>query len=124
VVILARTRGLATAIPSEVAAVTLLAVLLSPIAWDHYWTLAFPAFLILYNSNDDALLGRPGRYAFWTAAILTTGLSPLTLGRTGFNLSRDLSAYTMAALILFVSLLVVCGKSNERIAFRLKAEAT
>ena len=101
VVILVRTPRRQTAIPCELAAVTVLAILLSPIAWDHYWTLMFPAFLILYDSRDERLLGRAGRYAFWTAAILTTGLSPLTLGRSGFNIARELSVYTIAALIVY-----------------------
>ena len=60
----------------------------------------FPAFLIVYDSRDDRLLGRAGDYAFWTAAVLTTGLSPLTLGSSGFNLARDLSVYTIAALVI------------------------
>jgi Glycosyltransferase family 87 len=113
VVILVRTPRLAAAIPCEIAAVTVLAIMLSPIAWDHYWTLMFPAFLIVYDSRHERLRGRACRYAFWTAAVLTTGLSPLTLGRSGFNLARDLSAYTIAALILFASLLAVCGKGEK-----------
>ena len=115
-VIIVRTPRRASAVPTEVAAVTALAILLSPIAWDHYWTLLFPAFLILYDSQDRRLLGRAGRYAFWTAAVLTTGLSPLTLGRSGFNLARDLSVYTIAALIVYVGLIVVCRKSEPRAA--------
>jgi hypothetical protein len=113
VVALWRTARDNASIPLEIAAVTTLAILLSPIAWDHYWTMMFPAFLILYDSNADTLLGRPGRYAFWSAAVLTTGLSPLTLGRTGFNMARDLSAYTIAALIVYASLLVVCARANR-----------
>jgi hypothetical protein len=97
-------------VPVEVAAVTVLAVLLSPIAWDHYWTILFPAFLIAYDSADRRLLGQTGRYAFWMAAVLTTGLSPLTLGRTGFNMARDLSVYTAAALIVFLVLIEVCRR--------------
>jgi alpha-1,2-mannosyltransferase len=110
VVILATTPRRQTSIPCEVAAVTVLAILLSPIAWDHYWTMMFLAFLILYDSRDERLLGRAGPYAFWTAALLITGLSPLTLGKAGFNLARDLSAYTIAALIVYASLLAVCSK--------------
>lgn len=109
-VIIVRTPRRPSAVPTEVAAVTALAILLSPIAWDHYWTLLFPAFLILYDSQDRRLLGRAGRYAFWTAAVLTTGLSPLTLGRTGFNLARELSVDTIAALIVYASLIAVCGR--------------
>ena len=52
IVILVTTTRRQTAIPCELAAVTVLAILLSPIAWDHYWTLMFPAFLILYDSRD------------------------------------------------------------------------
>jgi hypothetical protein len=44
------------------------------------------------------------------AAVLTTGLSPLTLGRTGFNMARDLSVYTVAALIVFWILIAVCRR--------------
>jgi len=94
-------------VPVEIAAVTVLSVLLSPIAWDHYWTILFPAFLIAHDSADRRLLGQTGRYAFWMAAVLTTGLSPLTLGRTGFNMARDLSVYTVAALIVFWILIAV-----------------
>ena len=112
-VVLWKNRQRDASIPVEVAAVTALAILLSPIAWDHYWTMMFPAFLILYDSNADTLFGRPGRYAFWAAAILTTGLSPLTLGRTGFNMARDLSAYTIAALIVYASMLVVCARASR-----------
>jgi len=110
VVILGRAPRRQVSIPCEIAAVTVLAILVAPIAWDHYWTMMFPALLILYDSHDERLLGRAGRYAFWTAAILTTGLSPLTLGRAGFNLARDLSASTIAALILYGSLIAVCWK--------------
>ncbi len=60
IVILVTTTRRQTAIPCELAAVTVLAILLSPIAWDHYWTLMFPAFLILYDSRDERLLGRTG----------------------------------------------------------------
>jgi alpha-1,2-mannosyltransferase len=109
-VVLSKTRRRDPSIPVEVAAVTSLAILLSPIAWDHYWTLMFPAFLILYDIGAVPVLGRPGRYAFWTAAVLTTGLSPLTIGRTGFNFARDLSVYTIAAVILYAGLLIACRK--------------
>ena len=49
-------------------------------------------------------------YAFWAAAMLTTGLSPLTLGKSGFNVARDLSVYTIAALISLAWLIAVCGR--------------
>jgi hypothetical protein len=112
-VILMRTPRRQTTIPCEFAAVTVLAILLSPIAWDHYWTLMFPAFLLLYANGDERWPGRIGRFAFWAAAILTTGLSPLTLGTTGFNMARELSVYTIAALIIYGGLIAVCGRQRE-----------
>jgi alpha-1,2-mannosyltransferase len=86
----------------EIAAVIVLAVLLSPIAWDHYWTLLFPAFVIVYDGRDE----RGWASMFWLAAILTSGLSPLTLGASGFNVARHLGTYTIAALVLYVALLL------------------
>ncbi len=114
VVMLVRTPRRTSSVPAELGAITVLAILLSPIAWDHYWTLLFPAFLILYDSRDDRLLGRAGGYAFWIAAVLTTGLSPLTVGKSGFTLARDLSVYTIAGLIVYVGLVVVCSRSEPR----------
>jgi alpha-1,2-mannosyltransferase len=96
-----------SATSAEIAAVIVLAVLLSPIAWDHYWTLLFPAFVIAYDSRDPRWLGRSGANMFWLAAILTSGLSPLTLGASGFNMARRFGTYTIAALVLFVLLLLV-----------------
>ena len=92
----------------QLAAITSLAVLLSPIAWDHYWLLMFPAFLILFDSAP--WLGPAGRYATVAAAVLVTGLSPLTLGKTGFNAARDLSAYTIAGVIVYVCLTLWCWR--------------
>lgn len=92
----------------QFAAVTCVAVLLSPIAWDHYWLLMFPAFLILFDSTP--WLGRVGRNLSFAAAVLVTGLSPLTLGKAGFNSARDLSTYTIAGLLLYVCLTALCWK--------------
>ena len=107
---LLRTR--VTAVPIEMTAVTILAILLSPIAWDHYWTLMFPAFLIVYESSGARLLGATGRFAFWIAAGLTTALSPLTLGVRGFNVARALSVDTIAALIVLGALVAMMWKAR------------
>ena len=98
----------------QMAAIVTVAALLSPIAWDHYWLLMLPAFVIVYDSADEHLLGRAGRYVFWTLAVLVSGLSPLTLGKTGFNAARDLSAYTIAGIILYVWLLVLSWRVSSR----------
>ena len=92
---------------------TVLAILLSPIAWDHYWTMMLPAFLVVYVAARERRRGSAVRYAFWSAAILTTGLSPMTLGGAGFNLARERSAYTVAALILYVTLVAVGGRRSK-----------
>ena len=56
--ILGARRRQATVVP-EMAAMTTLAVLLSPIAWDHYWVLLLPAFLVVYTASSRELLGGP-----------------------------------------------------------------
>jgi hypothetical protein len=97
----------ANTVAVEITTVTVLAILLSPIAWDHYWTLLFPTFLVVYDSRDPRLLGHMGSYAFWSAAILTSGLSPLTLGASGFNVARQWSMYTAAAVVVYAALLML-----------------
>ena len=113
VVTIAKTPRRRSSIPCEMAMATLLAILLSPIAWDHYWTMMLPAFLVVYVAAQARRRASAVRYAFWLAAILTTGFSPLTAGGAGFNFVRERSAYTVAALILFVALVAICGKKNE-----------
>ena len=76
VVTIAKTPRRSSSIPCEMAMATILAILLSPIAWDHYWTMMLPAFLVVYVAAQERRRGSAVRYAFWSAAILTTGLSP------------------------------------------------
>ena len=115
VVTIAKTPRRPSSIPCEMAMATILAILLSPIAWDHYWTMMLPAFLVVYVAAQEQRRGSAVRYAFWSAAILTTGLSPVTLGSAGFNLVRERSAYTVAALILYMpALLAICGRELSR----------
>src|SRR5262249_15506255 len=76
----------------------LLAVLLSPIAWEHYWVLLFPAFFVAYAETAP----RPRlRAVLWTAAVLTSVLTPMTLGRRVFDEVRERSPMTAAALMVF-----------------------
>ena len=90
------------------AALTL-AVVLSPIAWDHYWLLLFPALVATYDSRNDRLLGAAGGYLFWVAAVMISGFSPLLFGQQGFNVIRRLSSSTIAALLIFAALVWLCG---------------
>jgi hypothetical protein len=113
VVMLAAAPPRATAVLPETTAVTVLAILLAPIAWDHYWTMMFPAFVLLYERVTTGERTTP-RYAFWIAALLTTGVSQATLGRRGFDLARQVSTSTIAALILYGAILNVCRGVRTR----------
>jgi hypothetical protein len=78
-----------------------LAVLISPIAWDHYWLLFFPAFHLVLISRSrlpGPLLGR----TFWTAAVLISGAA--LLGRQAWRISRWLSVKSIGGLLLVVVL--------------------
>ncbi len=108
------TRSEPLRVSCEMAAMTALAVLLAPIAWDHYWTLLWPAFFMVHQSANPVLLGRTGLIAFWTAAVLTSGASPLTVGREGFSLARQFSTSTVAALVLYAALLMVCRRARTQ----------
>jgi hypothetical protein len=75
-----------------------LAVLLSPIAWEHYWLLLWPVFAISYAPPA----GSPSwvRAAFWVGSVLTSGIVRPTVGRAGLAIARGLSARTWAGLIV------------------------
>jgi hypothetical protein len=74
-----------------------IAVLVSPIAWDHYWVLMFPALAAAAPTQSPV-----GRTTFWIAWGLLVLVSPLTLGAEGFNTARWLSSYTVAGLFLVI----------------------
>jgi glycosyl transferase family 87 len=95
----------APSIPTEMAAILALAVLTSPIAWDHYWVLLLPAFMFVYQAGRSPS-GRLHAWIFWTAAVLTTGISRATVGRDGWALARQLSVDTVAALLLYLGLIL------------------
>jgi len=82
-----------------------LAVVLSPIAWEHYWLLMWPAFAICYRPPA----GTPAWVvpAFWVAAVLTSVMTPPIVGRANTALARGLSARTWAALLLCAAVLAV-----------------
>ena len=83
----------------------ILSLLLSPIAWDHYWTLLFPSFLLMRYATNADLLGRAALRTFWVCAVLVTGISRVTAGSFGWNLARRLSVSTVAAVVLYAMLL-------------------
>jgi alpha-1,2-mannosyltransferase len=92
------------ATPIGLVPVLALAVLLSPIAWDHYWVLMFPAFLFLALSRDRAAWVP---WVFWVAAILTSGFSRATVGVQGLSVARTLSVVTWGGLVLLAATLIL-----------------
>lgn len=93
------------------------AVVLSPIAWEHYWLLLWPAFAIAYEPPPGA--ARWTRPAFWAAAALTSAITPATAGRLGVALARGLSARTWGALLLIATTLAVYAALRRAGAQRL-----
>jgi alpha-1,2-mannosyltransferase len=58
----------------EIGLVTLVAVLVSPVAWDHYYTLFFAAWLALLTGRAPARSGAIWRMAVLLAGIVTSGI--------------------------------------------------
>jgi hypothetical protein len=77
------------------------AVLISPIAWDHYWVLFFPALYVL-RVLRASIPGAWGSRTFWTAAVLISG--PLLFSREAWRVSRWLSVRTLAGLLVVLVL--------------------
>jgi alpha-1,2-mannosyltransferase len=94
----------------ELAMALAAAVLLSPIAWDHYWVLMFPAVLAVAAARS-----RPAWVTCAVAAALITGPSPILIGTHGFNVARAYSLYTFAGVMLF-AVLVTRGLVPPRAA--------
>lgn len=97
-------------IAMELACVLTAAVLLSPIAWDHYWVLVLPALAALRAQEF------PGsRAIFWICALLVSGPAPALVGARGLAIARAWSTYTLAAgLLLIVTAGLVLIRSRER----------
>jgi alpha-1,2-mannosyltransferase len=73
------------------------AVLISPIAWDHYWVLMLPLLLTIRPRQGWRLA------VLVAAALLMTGISPVLVGTSWFNLARQWSAETVAGFLLVLS---------------------
>jgi alpha-1,2-mannosyltransferase len=83
-----------TGLAGEIAIVLVAAVLLSPIAWDHYFVLCLPAILVLASSDAPA-----SRHAVPIIAVLLSGPSPVLVGARGYDLARAWSSSTIAGLL-------------------------
>lgn len=84
-----------------IAVAGLAAVLLSPIAWLYYHTLALPAWLAAFTRSASG--SRPRRVALWIAGLLTSGV--LTFGLYPRWLSFvGVANYTWGSLLLLTVL--------------------
>jgi alpha-1,2-mannosyltransferase len=90
----------------EVGVVTLLAILLSPIAWPYYYLLALPAWVgVLARPAPYTRLGRHLRVGtLFLAAILTSGALTLGLHPPVFSLVGN-ATYTWGGLVLLTVLI-------------------
>jgi alpha-1,2-mannosyltransferase len=86
----------------DVGLVTLLAILLSPIAWDHYYLLAFPAWVAALGRSPNQRT-RVAQIALCAAGIATSGA--LTVGSAtarGFLLEHSIFAWGGVLLLLLL----------------------
>lgn len=90
---------------ADLATVTLLALLLTPLAHAHYYLLALPAWLVVLKAELTERIGSPWRFALLGAAILTSGI--LTVWSSGLrHFLWDHSIYAWGGLLLLICLLL------------------
>jgi glycosyl transferase family 87 len=99
----------ATQAGGELAFALAVAVILSPIAWEHYWVLLFPILQKIYAAGTQPIFRRIG---FWIAAALITGPSPLLVGENGYNRAREFSNSTLAAILIIGILMPILLKKE------------
>jgi alpha-1,2-mannosyltransferase len=97
VVVLWRAKDTRLRLAQEIACVNAVAVLVSPIAWEHYWVAFFPPLLALGR-------GRRARITFWIALVCFTVLSRPIVGAYGARLVRALSLMTWAGVLTCLTL--------------------
>jgi alpha-1,2-mannosyltransferase len=97
---------------AEGAAVALgAAVLISPIAWDHYWVLFYPALYVCLVSSSRPM-ARLLLFSYWGAAALISG--PALFSRYAWRVSRWLSAKTLAGVLIVLALSVALAYWKRR----------
>lgn len=82
----------------DLALVAVVAVLLTPIAWNHYFVLLFPAAVYACAAPGPSQRARQG--AILMAVVLLSVLSRLTLGEDGAEILRQLGHCTIAAIVV------------------------
>lgn len=86
-------------------ATALIALLAAPVAWVHYFVLAFPAWVALWSAPRTV-----PRVALWIAAIATSGL--LTAGQGALRRAiHDTNVYTWGGLLVLLLLALQARRS-------------
>jgi hypothetical protein len=100
----------------QLACLGAVAVLMSPIAWEHYWVAWFPVFLALHlRVRRDRAPWLSG--VFWAGAILVTGVSAATAGSEAVRTLRAGSAMTLGGVVTCAALLwTLYTRSHRRTA--------
>jgi alpha-1,2-mannosyltransferase len=104
----------------EISLVTLLAVLLSPLAWPYYYILAFPAWVgVLTRPTPHTPQGRRLKVAtVMVAGLLTSGALTLSLYPPFLGFIRN-AGYTWGGLLLLTLLIAARGFRPQSEAARL-----
>lgn len=87
----------------ELVCVGALAILISPIAWEHYWLGFFPLFVLLYvyaRRGGSSWPATWARASFWIGFVCITLLSRPLVGWTGARAVRAWSLMTWGGLIM------------------------
>lgn len=106
----------------EIACVNALAVLLSPIAWEHYWIAFLPVFAAIgIRARDRGGSSRLAAWVFWIGFIGITLLSRPIAGWHGARLVRAWSVKTWAGLLLCAALAYFLARGQHARAGRVGA---
>jgi alpha-1,2-mannosyltransferase len=97
----ARGRPAADVTGEHAALTTGAAVLVSPIAWDHYWVLFYPLFRLGFGTGGPSARRRTRTATAMVAALLTS--APMFMPGSAWRVSRRLSDKTIAGLLLILS---------------------
>jgi alpha-1,2-mannosyltransferase len=102
IILLWRSRRTPSGLVEELVCVGALAILISPIAWEHYWLGFFPLFLLLYvyAERRGSWQSTWARLSFWIGFVCITLLSRPFVGWTGARAVRAWSLMTWGGVLM------------------------
>jgi len=101
--VLWRTSRSRAGLVEELVCVGALAILISPIAWEHYWLGFFPLFVLLYvyaRCGGSSWPSTWARASFWIGFVCITLLSRPLVGWTGARAVRAWSLMTWGGMVM------------------------